>query len=86
MVFVSSSLAPWGMAFKVMLYLVEDEYSFPEYQSPLLATKDDMFDIFKIFMQKEELVNFLFDFCMQITRNKCCKGLKDSTSYEKKIA
>jgi hypothetical protein len=41
--FVSSSLTPWGMAFKVKLYLFKDECSLPKYHSPLSVTMDDTF-------------------------------------------
>jgi hypothetical protein len=50
------------MAFKVMLYSIADEFSHPEYQSPLSATKDDTYATFRGFLEGEGLVDFAFDF------------------------
>ena len=50
------------MAFKVIFYSITDEYSNPEYQSSLLAMKDDTFAIFRVFLEGESLVDFPFDF------------------------
>jgi hypothetical protein len=50
------------MAFKVTLFSIADEFSKPEYQSPLSATKDDTYATFRGFLEGEGLVDFPLDF------------------------
>ena len=58
------------MAFKVTLYLIVDEFSHLEYQSLLLATKDDTYATFRRFLEGKGLVDFEFD--LRIIGDKKC--------------
>ena len=49
------------MAFKLKLYTIDNDLSAPKYQDPLSATKDDIFATFRIFLENEGLIDFVFD-------------------------
>jgi hypothetical protein len=50
------------MALKVRLYSLADEFSAPEYVSPLSTAPDDTYATFRVFLENEGLIDFGFDF------------------------
>jgi hypothetical protein len=62
------------MVFKVTLYLNADEFSHPEYQSQLSATKDDTYATFRGFLEGEGLVDFGSTSRLRVTRKVCFQG------------
>lgn len=53
------------MAVTVVLYSIADEFSEPEYQSPLKEKSDDTFATFRVLLEGEGLVDYPFDFWIQ---------------------
>ena len=50
------------MAFRIILYSIANESNDLEYQSPMIAIKDDTYAMYQRFLEAKGHVDFPFDF------------------------